>query len=114
MALSRGKLSNVTQVAAGNTSAIVTVADNKKVYIKSIVIHDASEVGVACTSHVYYVPNGGNVDDTTRIFNVVMSAKETILIEPSYPIVLESTGDSLRVGAKFGSLNVLVNGDKEV
>ena len=114
MALTRGRLSNVTQVSAGSTSAIVTVANNKKVYVKSIAIHDAALAGLACTAHVYVVPNGGAVGDATRMFNVALTAKETVLIEPSYPIVLEDTGDTLQVGARYGSINVLVNGDKEV
>ena len=60
------------------------------------------------------VPNGSAVGDATRMFNVALTAKETVLIEPSYPIVLEATGDTLQVGAHTGSINVLVNGDKEV
>ena len=36
------------------------------------------------------------------------------MIEPAYPIVLEDTGDTLQVGANIGTINVLVNGDKEV
>ena len=114
MALTRGRLSNVTQVSAGSTSAIVTVANNKKVYVKSIAIHDAALAGVACTAHVYVVPNGGAIGDATRMFNVALTAKETVLIEPAYPIVLEDTGDTLQVGALGGTINVLVNGDKEV
>ena len=43
-----------------------------------------------------------------------MTAKETVLIEPSYPIVLEDTGDAINVAAIGGTINVLVNGDKEV
>ena len=114
MALTRGRLSNVTTVSAGTTTAVVTVANNKKVYVKSIAIHDAAIAGVACTAHVYVVPNGGAVGDATRMFNVALTAKETVLIEPSYPIVLEDTGDTLQVGALGGTINVLVNGDKEV
>jgi hypothetical protein len=60
------------------------------------------------------VPNGGAVGDATRMFNLSLTAKETVLIEPSYPIVLEDTGDTLQVGALGGTINVLVNGDKEV
>ena len=114
MALTRGRLSNVTVVAAGATSAAVTVASNKKVYVKSIAVHDGSATGVACTAHVYVVPNGGAVGDATRMFNIALSAKETVMIEPAYPIVLEDTGDTLQVGALGGTINVLVNGDKEV
>ena len=39
MALERGKLSNVVQVAAGTTVGIITCASSKKVYIKSIICH---------------------------------------------------------------------------
>jgi hypothetical protein len=46
MALERGKLSNVVQVAAGNTVGIITCASSKKVYIKSIICH-ASGTGIA-------------------------------------------------------------------
>ena len=61
------------------------------------------------------VPNGGAVGDATRVYNISMTARETVLIEPSYPIVLEDTGDTLQVGvAAGGTINVLVNGDKEV
>ena len=64
MALTRGRLSNVTTVAAGSTSAVVTVANNKKVYVKSISIHDGSALGhtgsgagVACTCLLYTSPS---------------------------------------------------------
>ena len=114
MALTRGRLSNVTTVSAGTTTAVVTVANNKKVYVKSIALHDAALAGVACTAHVYVVPNGGAIGDATRMFNIALSAKETVMIEPAYPIVLEDTGDTLQVGANIGTINVLVNGDKEV
>ena len=115
MALTRGRLSNVTVVAAGATTAAVTVASNKKVYVKSIAIHDGgAATGTACTAYVYVVPNGGSAGDANRMFNVSLTAKETVLIEPAYPIVLEDTGDTINVAAVGGTINVLVNGDKEV
>ena len=86
MALTRGRLSNVTVVAAGATSAAVTVANNKKVYVKSIAIHDGSATagaGVACTAHVYVVPNGGAVGDATRMFNLTMTVSYTHLTLPT-------------------------------
>lgn len=118
MALTRGRLTNVTNVSSGSTSAVITVANNKKVYVKSIAIHDGSvgfaTVAVACTAQVYLVPNGGSVSDATRMYEITLGDKETILIEPSYPIVLEDTGDTLQVGGVGGTLNVMVHGDKEV
>ena len=116
MALTRGRLSNVTPIQANANANVVTVANNKKVYVKSIAIHDGSgaAAGTASTAYVYVVPNGGSAADATRMFNVALTAKETVLIEPAYPIVLEDTGDTINVAAIGGTINVLVNGDKEV
>ena len=126
MALNRGKLSDVHMVSAGATVGIVTVADNKKIYVKSIICH-ASGVGInTATAQVYFVPNGANYTDTTngapdkQIFDVDILAGETVLLEPSYPIVLESTGDKLFVGTgnvvgmAATHVNFMVTGDKEV
>ena len=116
MALTRGRLSNVTAIAGAANANVVTVANNKKVYVKSIAIHDGSgaATGTACTAYVYVVPNGGSPGNANRMFNVALTAKETVLIEPAYPIVLEDTGDTINVAAVGGTINVLVNGDKEV
>ena len=56
------------------------------------------------TGQVYVVPNGEAVTDITDgsydhiIFNVDVTSGETVLIEPAYPIVLDTTGDKLFVG----------------
>ena len=119
MALERGKLSNVVQVAAGTTVGIITCASSKKVYIKSIICH-ASSAGVNTgTAQVYFCPTGISSASTNRIFDVDVTAGETILIEPSYPLVLDTTGDSLQVGtgniAGFAAthINFIITGDKE-
>ena len=39
MALDRGKLTDVITLGLGNTVAAVTVASNKRVYVKSIMAH---------------------------------------------------------------------------
>ena len=111
MALERGKLTDIVQVAAGSTSAIITVASSKKVYVKSIICH--SPTSNAATEQVYFIPNGGAVGTSTKLFDVDVNAGETVLIEPSYPLVLDTTGDSLRVGAGTSTINFLITGDKE-
>ncbi len=113
MALERGRLSTVVQVSAGSTVGIVTVASNKKVYIKSIIAHGVG-LNTTPSAHVYYVPNGGTFDESNRIFDITLGAKESTMIEPSYPIVLTETGDSLRVGAGTSEVNFMILGDKEV
>jgi len=111
MALERGKLTNIVQVAAGTTVGIITVASSKKIYVKSIICHQPSATNV--TAQVYFVPNGGAVGTLTKLFDVDVNAGETVLIEPSYPLVLDTTGDSLRVGAGTSEINFLITGDKE-
>lgn len=113
MALERGKLSNVVVVSAGSTVGIITVASSKKVYVKSIIAHALTGVSTA-TAQVYFVPNGGSADNTTRIFDVDVAPGETVLIEPSYPLVISTTGDSIRVGAGVSTVNFLITGDKEL
>jgi len=119
MALERGKLSNVVQVAAGTTVGIITCASSKKVYIKSIICH-AAGVGInTATAQVYFCPTGISSASTNKIFDVDVGSGETILIEPSYPLVLDTTGDSLQVGTGnitgYGAthVNFIITGDKE-
>ena len=77
MALTRGRLSNVTAIAAAANANVVTVANNKKVYVKSIAIHDGgAATGTACTAYVYVVPNGGSAGNATRMFNVTLPLKK--------------------------------------
>ena len=113
MALERGKLSNVVVVSAGSTVGIITVASSKKVYVKSIIAHALTGVSTA-TAQVYFVPNGGSADVTTKIFDVDLNPGETVLIEPSYPLVIDTTGDSIFVGAGTSTVNFLITGDKEL
>ena len=111
MALERGKLTNVVQVAAGTTQAMITVASSKKVYVKSIICHAATLNNA--TAQVYFVPNGGSVGTSTKLFDVDIQAGETVLLEPSYPLVLDTTGDNIQVGAGTSTVNFLITGDKE-
>ena len=112
MALDRGKLSNIVVVSAGSTVGIITVASSKKVYVKSILAYAGT--ASTATAQVYFVPNGGTSNSLdNRIFDVDINAGETVMIEPSYPLVLDTTGDALFVGAGSSTVNVLITGDKE-
>ena len=119
MALERGKLSNVVQVAAGTTVGMITCASSKKVYVKSIIAH-ASGTGITtATGQVYFVPNGSSAVSTNKIFDVDVASGETVMIEPSYPLVLDTTGDALFVGTgnvtglAATHVNFIITGDKE-
>tara|TARA_B100000073_G_scaffold152506_1_gene125843 strand:- start:7307 stop:7645 length:339 start_codon:yes stop_codon:yes gene_type:complete len=112
MALNRTKLTDVVRVASGSTVGIATVSSNKKVFVKSILAFN--NAGTASTAQVYFVPNGGSAGESTRIFNITLTASESTILEPSYPFVLESTGDEIKVGAMGSAINFIVTGDREV
>jgi RNA 3'-terminal phosphate cyclase len=120
MALNRGKLSDVHRVGAGTSVGIVTVTSDKKIYVKSIICHAAGTGIATASAQVYYCPSGITSGPTNKIFDVDVAAGETVLLEPSYPIVLESTGDQLVVGTgnvtglAATHVNFMVTGDKEV
>ena len=118
MALERGKLSNVVRVSAGTTVGIITSTGSKKVYIKSIICHAAGTGVNTATAQVYYCPAGISSSSENKIFDVDVVAGETVLIEPSYPLVLENT-DELQVGTgnvtglAATHVNFMITGDKE-
>ena len=119
MALDRGKLTNVVQVAAGTTVGIITCESNKKVYVKSIIAHHAGAGIATGTAQVYFCPTGVTSSYTNQIFDVDINAGETVLIEPSYPLVLGATGESVQVGSgnfvglAATDINFIITGDKE-
>ena len=111
MAFTNEKLSDVVQVTSGGLNSIVTVSSSKKVYIRSIMAYDVN--GSAATAYIYVVPNGGSAGTANKIFNIDLNTQETALIEPIYPIVLDTTGDQISVGATGGNINFFITGDKE-
>ena len=114
MALSRSRLTDqVIKVSTGSTVGVVTVAASKKVFVKSVILHNVS-TATTTRGHLYYVPNGGSVTDDNRLFDVSIEPQETVYIEPSYPITLTTTGDTISIGSTGAQVNVFVNGDKEV
>ena len=113
MALDRGKLTNVVQVAAGTTVGIITCDSNKKVYVKSIIAHHAGAGIATGTAQVYFCPTGVTSSFTNQIFDVDVYAGETVLLEPSYPLVLDATDESIQVGTGSTIINFLITGDKE-
>ena len=65
-----------------------------------------------CSLHI--VPNSGSASISNRIFDLDIAAKETVLLEPAYPLVLETTGESLQADAGINVVNIVVTGDVEV
>ena len=124
MALSQGTLGFPTVVSNNSTSTIYTVASSKKVYIRSIVIHNANygsgNDGLSQTVQIHMVANGGSVSAATRIARVTLVPDDTFFFEPQYPITMVDNGDTIRVfnegtstGSADNAVNVLILGDVE-
>jgi hypothetical protein len=111
MAFTNEKLSNIVAVTSGNNAGIATVESSKKVFIRSIMAYDVA--GAAATASVYVVPNGESLGDSNKLFNISLNTQETALLEPIYPIVLDTTGDSIIVEADGGTVNFFITGDRE-
>ncbi len=116
MALARTDLTAVTQIGMASTQAIVTVSAGQTCYVKSIIIHNCSSTAIN-NANIYVVPNSGGsagtANTTNQIFNVDVYAGETVFLEPSYPIVIDATGDTVQVGTGLTTINFLLTGDKE-
>ena len=89
-------------------------------YILSRLLLMLLRTGVnTATGQVYFTQAGVTTGATTKIFDVDIQAGETILLEPSYPIVLGENGDTLAVGTgNYAGLaathvNFMITGDKE-
>ena len=108
----------MVRVAAGATVGIATCTSGKKVYIKSIIAHAAGTGIKTATGQVYFTQAGVTTGPTTKIFDVDIQAGETVLLEPSYPIVLEKTEihsllEQETVGLAATHVNFMITGDKE-
>ena len=110
MAFTNEQLTEVVEVTSGSTNDLVTVAGSKKVFIRSIMCFDR---GSAATAKIYVVPNGSSAAATNQIFQLALNTSETALVEPVYPIVMDTTGDKLVVEATSGTINFMAVGDRE-
>ena len=118
MALAQVGLGSITQVAAGTTSAVVTVGSAKTVYVRALEIHSLDASNTA-NVQVHVVPNSGGSAGTassvTRIARLGISTEDTYFFENAYPITLNDNGDAVLIYNENASdaVNVLVLGDRE-
>jgi len=129
MALQRLAIDEVTAVHPGQTSVIVSVTNSQTTFVRTLILH-ASSLGSPTPDapafiQVHIVPNNGGSVGTasslTRIARVNIAADDTFFVEPEYPIIIDSNGDSVQVtnegstygGANAYAINVLAMGDRE-
>ena len=90
----------------------------RRYILSRLLLAAGTGVGTA-TGQVYFTQAGVTTGVTTKIFDVDILSGETILLEPSYPIVLGENGDTLAVGTgnvtglAATHVNFMITGDKE-
>ena len=119
MALTNNGLGAVVPVAASGTTtlAATTVANNKNVHVKGLLIHNTStSTAQVCEIHVVANSGGsvGSAAASNKIGRLTLSASDTAFFEFPYPLALTDTGDAiLIVNASGSTVNVLPLGNVE-
>ena len=118
MALAQTTLGDITQIQSNSTGTVLTVANDKPVYIRSLLLHGLDDANTN-EVEIHVVPNnGGSVgtaSSVNRIAKVGLSTNDTYFFECAYPITLVSNNDTVQVVNADGvsGVNVIVLGDKE-
>lgn len=129
MALQRLAIDEVTAVQPGATTVIISVSNSQTTFIRTLILHasalDTPSPDAPAFVQVHVVPsNGGSVataSSDTRIARINIAANDTFFVEPEYPIILDTNGDSIQItnegtsygGANAYAINVLAMGDRE-
>ena len=125
MALARTDLTpGPIQVVQGVTVGICTVRSvsgaAQTIYLKSLMIHNLSQVSVE-NVQVHFVPNNGGAvgvaTSATQFARLGIGPDDTFFFEPAYPLTLTKEGDSIQVqneGSATNAINVVATGDIEV
>lgn len=116
MALQHTRLAEVAYVAS-TVGSIYSNAASTKSHVRGFLLHNTNTTNE--TVAIHWVPDSaGSVEtasNATRIFNVVLAANETLLLEIPYGLVLTDTNESIQaVTTTASKVTVVVLGDKDV
>lgn len=115
MAMQRGKLADI-QYVASSAGSIYSNPASTKTYIRGLVLFNGNTTSELVK--LYNVPDSGGSLGTAGVSNqfaeLTLTAKETLIMDFDYPLVLTDTNDSLQASTTTASkVTVMVNGDKD-
>jgi hypothetical protein len=115
MTLARDKLADIATVASSSASIYSNPA-GKKSYIRGLVLFNGNTSTE--TVKLYNVPDNatavGTAAPTNQWLEYSLAAKETLIVEFPYPLVLTDTNDSLQASTNTASkVTVQLQGDRE-
>lgn len=115
MALQRSRLTDIAFVAAAAGSIYANPAATKT-YIQSITLFNGNSTTE--TVKLYNVPDSaaalGVAAAANQFAEVTLAAKETLILEWAYPIVLKDANDSIQAMTTTASkVTVMLHGDTD-
>lgn len=115
MTMQRGKLADIQYVAAAAASIYGNPASTKT-YVRGLILFNGNTT--AEIVKLYNVPDSGGSLGTAGVSNqfaeLTLAAKETMIIDFDYPLVLTDTNDSLQASTTTASkVTVQIAGDKD-
>lgn len=117
MAFSYGKLINVTPITATGSVAqpLYVNQSGTKTYAAELEFHNVDASARQIT--IFNVPGSGGSAGanatTNQIMKMVIPSLDTVWIEPKYPYVLSTAGDSIQVLANGTGVNAQLRGGTE-
>lgn len=116
MALARTRLADIAYIAPTTAASAYTNPAATKSYIRSITLFNGNSTTE--TVKLYNVPDSAGALGTAGAANQFMeqnlAAKETLILEWAYPVVLKDTNDSLQASTTTGSMvTVILHGDTD-
>lgn len=121
MALAKANLGYPVACPYNNTdTAVYTVSSSKKTYVRGLLLHNTT-TGNNITVTVHFAENSGGsaaaASDTNKVARLTLAASDTYFFELTYPFILESNNDTIRVKnlstTSGDTVNVTVLGDRE-
>ena len=115
MTMQRGKLADI-QYVASSAGSIYSNPSSTKTYVREIVLFNGNSA--AELVKLYFVPDStgslGTAGASNQFAELTLAAKETLILDFDYPLVLTDTNDSLQAATTTASkVTVMLQGDKD-
>jgi hypothetical protein len=118
MALAKLGLGYPVAIGTASTISVYTVSSSQPAYVRSIIVHNTSQLSTIVFKLHVVENNSGSVGVASTgniISQISVVAADTYFLEFMYPIVLPNNNDTIQVynTSATDSINVLILGDTE-
>lgn len=109
MTLQRTRLSHLI-VAQTTATTVYALPASSRAYVRGLILHSIAAKPVTVALH--WVPAGGTATLNNRFFSSPLSASETVMVEPPYPITLVDAAEAIvAIASAADGITVAAFGD---